>query len=41
VKELANELTGYEIFRRIFNETEGGKKFSEHLLAKKIFKERA
>lgn len=38
---MANELTGYEIFRRIFSETEGGKKFSEHPLAKKIFKEQA
>jgi len=37
---MCNELTGYEIFRKIFSETEGGKKFSEHPLAKKIFKER-
>ena len=32
-------LRGYEIFRRIWEETKGGQKFSEHPLAKTEFEE--
>ena len=33
------KMTGYEIFRKIWEETEGNVKFSEHPLAKKVFRE--